>query len=69
MFQPGHLIDFCESNNMDAISTLADEDLSCSLIAEWYYLHVVTGGAPDAVVEEILAGLQDDEARLDRGVH
>jgi hypothetical protein len=41
---------------------LADEDLSCWLICEWYVAHRTAGGERDPVIETILAEVAELEA-------
>jgi hypothetical protein len=59
LFAPAPLAELCRVNGLDATAVMADTDMSCSLIAEWYYPHVTAGGAPDPVVELILAEVAD----------
>jgi len=46
------------SNGLDGDETLASEDLSCALVAEWYIAHRTEGGEPDAAAEAVLARLE-----------
>jgi hypothetical protein len=62
LFAPTALADVCRLNGMDPGATLADEDLSCWLICEWYVVHRDAGGEPDPVAEEILAKVAELEA-------
>ena len=55
MFAPAPLATICRCNGLDPATVLADEDLSCELICEWYVAHIKAGGAPDVVVEAIVA--------------
>ena len=58
LFAPALLAELCRFNGLDPMATLADEDLSCWLICEWYVAHREAGGDPDPVVEAILAELE-----------
>jgi hypothetical protein len=46
----------CDANGF-APASLSDEDISCSLIGEWYVQHIGEGGAPDDTMEQILGEL------------
>ena len=59
-YLPGPLITCCRVNGLDSATVLADEDLACSLIGEWYVAHIAAGGDPDLVMVEILAVVADN---------
>lgn len=52
----------CRANDLDAADTLANEDLACWLIWEWYGAHVRVGGEPDPVAEQIIAEFVAEQA-------
>lgn len=55
LFMPAHLAELCRINGLDAVTTLADEELSCWLICIWYIAHREAGGESNPVVEQIIA--------------
>ncbi len=57
-FLPVPIRELCLANGIDAEATIASEDQSCALIADWYVAHVEEGGARDAAVESILDRLR-----------
>jgi hypothetical protein len=54
LFLPAPLGALCLFNGLDPEAILANEDLSCELICEWYFAHIEAGGEPDPVAEQIL---------------
>lgn len=62
LFAPAPLTKLCPANGLDPAAILADEDLSCWLIAEWYCAHREAGGEPDPVAEQILVEVAASEA-------
>jgi hypothetical protein len=55
LFAPGPLAVLCLGNGLDLEAFLANADLSCWMITEWYCSHREAGGEPDPVAEKILA--------------
>jgi len=66
LFNPATLAALCWCNGLDAALVLADEDLCCGLIFDWYFIHRTGGGEPDAIVEELLDGVAEQEAEQRR---
>ena len=60
LYLPGPLSEVIRFNDDDPARVLADEDLACWYIAEWYLTHRLAGGEPDLIAEEIFAALSDD---------
>ena len=54
LFSPATLAEVCRCSGLDPVAVLADKDLSCWVICEWYVAHIAAGGAPDAVAEQML---------------
>ena|SRR5450756_2110225 len=62
LYAPGPLSEMCRTNGLDPAAALANEDLACWLICEWYVTHIEAGGEPDPTAEVILAEVAAQEA-------
>src|SRR5678815_1635439 len=55
LFRPEPLLELARANQFDQQTMFDSEDVACWLIAELYLAHRTSGGAPDAVAEQVLA--------------
>jgi hypothetical protein len=62
LFASAPLAEVCRASDLDPDATLADEDLVCWLICEWYLAHRMAGGETDPAAEAILAKVAELEA-------
>lgn len=67
LFAPGLLAEICRHNALDAAASLADGDLACWPICDWYVVQIKTGGEPDPVAEAILAQVADNLPQAAQG--
>jgi hypothetical protein len=54
LYFPAPLTAVIGHNGDDPARVLADEDLACFYLAEWYFAHRLSGGHPDPIAEQII---------------
>ena len=59
-YLPAPLSELVTLNGDDPARVVADEDLACWYIAEWYVTHRLVGGDANDVAEQIVAALPED---------